>query len=152
MDNYHLRYGIANDKDWLYALYCKTMKPCIEATWGWDKQFQIEGFKNNLAPIYWQIINDGRDDLGGFVLKEKPDHLWLEMIIIDPVHQKRGIGRTLLTFIKECAIEKQLPLRLSVIKANPVVPFYQKLGFRQYDEDDAFYKLEWHSMLEINNV
>jgi N-acetylglutamate synthase-like GNAT family acetyltransferase len=144
MNNYHLRYATADDKSWLYDLYCKTMRPCIETTWGWDDVFQMNEFTHNLSPTAWQIISDDQHDLGGFVLKEESDHFWLEMIIIDTIYQQNGIGRTILTSIQELAVEKQLPIRLNIIKTNPVVPFYQKLDFQQYDEDDYFYKFEWY--------
>lgn len=121
------------------------MKPAIDATWGWDEEFQLRGFDKSLSPEYWEIISSGSGDIGGFVLKHRWDHLWLEMIIIEPSFQKNGVGRVALTHMQSRATEKRLPLRLSVIKANPVMPFYEKLGFSQYDEDEAFYDLEWRS-------
>lgn len=152
MQHYQFRYGTAADKSWLYDLYCETMKPYIEATWGWNESFQLRGFEGHLSPPVWQIISDGQHDLGGFVLKEETDHLWLEMIIIAPAYQQRGIGRAIINLIKKRAIDKQRPIRLSIIKANPVVPFYQKLGFKQYDEDTAFYKFEWGSLSDNSKL
>ena len=146
MQHYQFRYGTAADKSWLYDLYCETMKPYIEATWGWNESFQLQVFGNNLEPTRWQIVNDGQHDVGGFVLKEEADHFCLEMIIITPTYQKNGIGRVIVNLIKQHASEDQLPIRLSIIKANPLIPFYQKLGFRQYDEDTDFYKFEWHPL------
>jgi len=137
--------GKTSDKEWLYNLYQNAMKPCIKATWGWNEEFQSNGFDNNLKPTDWKIIKNGLERIGGFVLKESNDHLWLEMIIIKPEYQQKGVGRRVLTYIQSIAKEKSLPLRLSIIKANLVRPFYLKLGFCQYDEDDSFYKMQWHS-------
>ncbi len=145
MKGYQLRNGTQSDKTWLYELYCKTMKPCIEATWGWDEEFQFTGFNENLSPVSWAIINSKLGDIGGFVLKEKSDCLWLEMIIVKQEYQKSGVGKSVVKYMQDIAAEKCLPLRLSVIKANPVKPFYLKLGFNQYNEDESFYKLEWRS-------
>jgi len=145
MKEFQLIDGKTFDREWLYNLYQNAMKPCIEATWGWNEEFQNNGFDNNLKPTDWKIINDGIERIGGFVLKEGNDHLWLEMIIIKPEYRQKGIGRRVLTYIQSIAKEKSSPLRLSVIKANPVKPFYLKLGFCQYDEDDSFYKMQWHS-------
>ena len=145
MKDYHLRGGTQSDRAWLYALYCKTMRSCIEATWGWDEEFQVAGFSNNLMPESWKIISNNFGDIGGFVLNEKDDHLWLEMIIVEPDYQKNGVGQRTMVFIQNLAAKKFLPLRLSVIKANPVKPFYVNLGFIQYSEDESFYKLEWRS-------
>ena len=137
--------GETFDREWLYHLYQHAMKPCIEATWGWDEEFQSKGFDIHLKPAYWKIIVNNLDRIGAFVLKEGDDYLWLEMIIIRPEYQQKGIGRRVLTYIQTIAKEKSLPLRLSVIKANPVRPFYLKLGFDQYEEDESFYKMQWCS-------
>lgn len=144
MKNYQIRSGEQKDEEWLYDLYCKTMKSCIEATWGWNESFQRNGFNENLSPTKWQIICTGTEEVGGFVLNQNRDHLWLKMLIIKPRHQKQGIGRNVMVYIQDIARKKSLPLRLSIIKTNPVKPFYQKLGFKQLSEDDAFYKLVWH--------
>lgn len=145
MKEFQLMDGKTSDKEWLYNLYQNAMKPCIKATWGWNEEFQSNGFDNNLKPTDWKIIKNGLERIGGFVLKESTDHLWLEMIIIKPEYQQKGVGRRVLTYIQSIAKEKSLPLRLSIIKANLVRPFYLKLGFCQYDEDDSFYKMQWHS-------
>jgi len=145
MKEFQLMDGKTPDREWLYNLYQNAMRSCIDATWGWNEEFQSNGFDNNLKPTDWKIIKNDIERIGGFVLKEGNDHLWLEMIIIKPGYQQEGIGRRILTYIQSIAKEKSLPLRLSIIKANPVRPFYLKLGFSQYDEDDSFYKMQWHS-------
>jgi len=144
MNKYQLRSGADADQEWLYRLYCQTMRPSIDATWGWDEAFQRKEFSEDLAPESWQIIVAKSQDIGGFVLKDKPDHLWLEMLIIKPKHQKNGVGLWAIDYMKKLATEISCPLKLSVIKLNPVKPFYLKLGFKQYYEDKAFYKLVWY--------
>ena len=48
MVNFKLRNGRQSDKEWLYNLYCRTMRSCIEATWGWNEEFQADGFSLTL--------------------------------------------------------------------------------------------------------
>jgi ribosomal protein S18 acetylase RimI-like enzyme len=143
MKEFQLVDGKTSDGEWLFNLYQEAMLSCIEATWGWDDEFQSNGFSNNLKPTDWKIIRNGNERIGGFVLKESSGHLWLEMIILKPSYQQKGVGRSVMSHIQGIAKEKSLPLRLSVIKANPVKPFYLKLGFCQYDEDDSFYKMQF---------
>jgi GNAT superfamily N-acetyltransferase len=145
MNGCQFRNGEKRDEGWLYDLYCKTMKTSIEATWGWNESFQRRGFNENLSPTKWQIICISTEEVGGFVLIQNNTYLWLKMIIIKPKYQKQGIGRFVMAYIQDIARKKSLPLRLSVIKANPVKAFYLNLGFKQYAQDDAFFKLEWHS-------
>ncbi|MGY6275250.1 GNAT family N-acetyltransferase [Methylomonas sp. MgM2] len=143
MIGYQIRYGEPLDEEWLYDLYCRTMRSCIEATWGWNESFQRNGFCGNLHPVKWKIVSSRGEQVGGFVLNQNLDHFWLEMIIIKPECQRTGIGQKVIAHLQDVARKSSLPLRLSVIKANPVKPFYLQLGFKQFDEDDAFYKLEW---------
>ena len=142
---FQLTEGKSTDRKWLYDLYKKVMRPCIDATWGWDEKFQTNGFKKNLKPTDWIIIKINNENIGGFVLLEKHDHLWLKMIIIKPEFQRKGIGGKVVSYIQSIAKESSLPLRLNVIKENPVKPFYLKYGFTQYGEDASFYKLQWYS-------
>jgi len=145
MVNLKLRNGNQYDKEWLYNLYCRTMKPSIEATWGWNEKFQADGFSSNLAPSMFRIITIDEQNIGGFCLKEKNDHFYLEIILIDPKHQKKGIGKSVMNNMMSIAKNKNLPLKLSVIKKNIVKGFYEKLGFFQYDEDENFYRMKWHA-------
>jgi len=145
MVNLKLRSGNQYDKEWLYNLYCRTMRPCIEATWGWNEKFQVDGFSSNLAPSMFRIITIDEQNIGGFCLKEKKYYFYLELILIDPIHQKKGIGKIAMNHMMSIANNKNLPLKLSVIKKNIVKGFYEKLGFFQYDEDEDFYRMEWHS-------
>jgi ribosomal protein S18 acetylase RimI-like enzyme len=144
MKEFQLTEGKSSDREWLYDLYKMTMLPFIEATWGWDEEFQNNGFNKYLKPADWKIITVDNEKVGGFVLVKKHDHYWLEMLIIKSEYQKKGIGSMVVSYIQSIAVNKSLPLKLSVIKANPVKTFYMKLGFIQYDEDVSFYKLQWN--------
>ena len=144
MRSYQIRNGEQRDQEWLYDLYCKTMKPRIEATWGWNESFQRIGFCENLNPTRWKIISSDNEEVGGFVLTQNDGHFWLEMIIVKPEYQRKGIGKRIIKYLQDIARKKPFPLKLSVIKANPVKPFYLKLGFKQFDDDGAFYKLVWN--------
>lgn len=134
-----MRSGEREDSDWLFDSYRQSMEPYIKAAWGWDEKFQREGFSRHLAFSDWIIIRYKHRDLGGYVLKTKSDHFWLELIVLKPSYQKRGIGSRVIEHIQGMAD----PLRLSVFKTSPAVNFYQKHGFVQYDQDDHSFKMEW---------
>ncbi len=135
--------GLPTDAEWLFELYRKSMQLYVEATWGWDEDFQQRGFSQNLKPSDWRVIWLGEHRIGGFVLNERNDHFRLAMIMLEPEYRRQGLGRKILTYIQHIARQKALPVRLNVIKANPILPFYTKLGFRQYAEDEAFFRLQW---------
>ncbi|OAI09768.1 hypothetical protein A1507_04355 [Methylomonas koyamae] len=135
--------GKPTDAEWLFVLYRQSMQPYVEASWGWDEDFQQRGFIQNLKPTDWRVIWLDEHRIGGFVLNECSDHLRLAMIMLKPEYRRKGLGRKILTYIQRIARQKALPVRLNVIKVNPVLPFYTKLGFRQYAEDEAFFRLQW---------
>ena len=139
----HLRQGKTEDKRWLYELYRTTMRSYIEETWGWDEQFQAKEFQINLLPEKFKIVIHDGNDIGAYLVKEKEDCMWIEMLIIQPLMQSKGIGTKIIEMLKSEAKNKQKEIKLSVIKLNPALEFYLSLGFKVYEEDSSFYKLEW---------
>ena len=140
-----IRQGSPSDASWLYLLYCTTMRVHIENTWGWDEKFQRNGFKSNLPPEKFKIIALNEKDVGAFLVDEEPDHFWIEMLLVQPDMQGRGIGTKILKMLQVVSQKHQKPIKLSVIKTNPARHFYHRLGFQVYDEDDAFFKMKWGS-------
>ena len=143
MCHYSLRKGEASDKDWLLDLYRATLRSAIENTWGWDEAFQQENFNIHLSPEKFEIISINDNHIGGFLLVEEVDNLWLEMLLIHPDHQGMGVGKKVIEQLQRQSITKNKVLKLSVIKANPVKLFYEKLGFQLYEEDEAMFKMVW---------
>ncbi len=136
-----LRRAVAHDANWLFAIYRSTMKPNIDAAWGWDEEFQRNAFKQHLPLTDWTVIVQNQQALGGYIVYEKPDHLWLEMIIVAPEFQRRGVADAVMDHLKNT--DQSGRIRLSVMKVNPALQFYLQRGFTQYDQDDWSYKLEW---------
>jgi ribosomal protein S18 acetylase RimI-like enzyme len=140
-----IRQATQSDESWLYQLYCTTMRAYIEKTWGWDEQFQKNSFKSNLAPEKFNVIVIDGKDTGAYLVNEEDDHLWIEMLLIQPDVQRQGIGTKILQMLKVESQRLQKPIKLSAIKANPAIQFYRRLGFVVYEEDDAFFKMQWAS-------
>jgi len=139
----HLRQGKKEDKRWLYELYRTTMRSYIEETWGWDENFQAKEFQINLLPEKFKIVIQDGANIGAYLVKQKENCMWIEMLIIQPAMQNKGIGTNIIEMLKSEAKHSQQPIKLSVIKVNPALEFYLRLGFKAYEEDSSFYKLEW---------
>ena len=118
------------------------MKGYIEQTWGWSDEFQQHGFETNLKPEYFTIVADEGIDVGAFLIVNKEDYLWLEMLLVDRRKQKKGIGTWVMEGIIKESTKCNLPIKLSVIRVNPAKSFYLGLGFSVYEEDDSFFRLE----------
>ena len=137
-----MRQGKPSDMDWLYQTFKHTMQSYISQTWGWDELLQEHSFYENLPAKTFTIATlDG--DIGALNLREKPDHLWLEMVLVLPDYQGRGFGRLMLEYAQKQAQKAQKPLRLSVLKLNPAHGFYRHMGFDQSNVDQWSYKMQW---------
>jgi ribosomal protein S18 acetylase RimI-like enzyme len=69
------------------------------------------------------------------VMEVAPDHLWLDNIAVDPAAQHGGIGRMLMRFVAEKALERGLPevrlLTNEMMTRN--IDFYTRLGFAEIE-------------------
>lgn len=143
MSDIRLRRADKSDMDWLYQTFKLTMQDYIARTWGWDELFQHHSFHDNLPASSFTIATLDDLDIGAYSVLTKKDHVWLEMVLVLPEKQNAGIGSMLLTRVQKSAMEKSKPVRLSVLKVNPALRFYQRLGFRIAGEDQWSYKMEW---------
>lgn len=137
------RRATRSDMDWLYGMFRTTMREYIEATWGWDELFQHHGFHDNLPPSSFTVATVNDVDAAACSVLQKKDHLWVEMVIVAPRHQRQGLGSELIHLAQQRASDSEQPLRLSVLKVNPARYFYDRLGFHQTDQDKWSLKMEW---------
>ena len=51
-----LRPASEQDREFLYALHCATMRDVIEQTWGWDDAWQRANFEERFADFAVSVI------------------------------------------------------------------------------------------------
>ena len=133
------RYATNDDIDFLYAMHIATMKDYVDQTWGWDDAFQETVFRKNYVPAEIQIITfDGRD-IGMISLEERNDDVFLRSIEIHPTHQQQGLGTPIIQQVINNAVSKQKPVHLQVLKVNPAISLYGRLGFSVIEETDTHF-------------
>ncbi len=140
-----IRSGKTSDREWLYSLYCRTMRPYVEQVWGWDEELQSKGFDEQLGAENFKVLSVDGTEVAAYCLKRKDNELWLDMILIEPARQESGIGRKIVELIHSQAIADNLPVRLCSIKVNPATEFYKHLGYTEYKTDEVLSYLEWGS-------
>lgn len=135
------RDATAADRDWLYELKRVTMKDYVTETFGWDESFQRHRFEEDFDPKRGRIIQiDGED--GGFLdVDEKPDHVALNRIELLPRFQRQGIGSRVVRAVIGDAARSNKPVILQVLRVNPALALYERLGFRAYGETRTHYKM-----------
>lgn len=136
----------AREMDWAYQIFKTGMQSYITRTWGWNELFQEHSFFDNLPASSFiiasvDIPDQGRTDIGGYCLKQKQDHLYLEMLLIEPSWQRQGYGTAIMTDVMQQAAKLNSPVRLSVLKINPALHFYHQLGFVVETEDEIRYRM-----------
>jgi Acetyltransferase (GNAT) family len=92
LPSYTVRSAQPTDVPFLYACYKRAMHKYIEQAWRWDEEFQSEAFPQHLPWQRFQVIMVDGTPVGAACLLETPDHMVLEMMMIEPEFQHRGIG------------------------------------------------------------
>jgi ribosomal protein S18 acetylase RimI-like enzyme len=93
-------------------------------------------------PTITSIIQYDRKDIGMLKVEESEDCIYLGDIQISREFQGRGIGTHLVKQVLERANQKRIPVRLRVLKGNPVKELYVRLGFQEVRELNNCYELE----------
>jgi ribosomal protein S18 acetylase RimI-like enzyme len=118
-----------DDMAFLWDLHVATMRGYVERTWGWDETFQREHFRQTFSTEHLRILTCGDQDIGVLEIHPHPGHLFLARISILPSHQGRGIGTSIIRPMLQDADERNLPVRLQVLKVNPARLLYERMGF-----------------------
>src|SRR5688500_15708092 len=87
---FNLRPASEDDREFLYALHCRTMRDVIEKTWGWDEAWQRRDFDRRFREYAVSIIEGDGQAVGGLLLERKPDSLYVHEVQVLPEHQGQG--------------------------------------------------------------
>jgi len=129
------------EMDWAYLLFKDGLQQYIAQTWGWNELFQRHSFLANLPASSFVIITLDQQDVGGYCLKNKTDHVYLEMLLISTPMQRQGIGSQVMQLLINQAETQNMPIRLSVLRNNPAHQFYRRLGFEVIAEDSFRFEM-----------
>jgi len=131
----HVREALPADVDLARALYFETMRPMIESLFGWDQRRQEESFAEWFHLQETAIIvADGRD-VGWMQTRANEREVFLGSLYVIPAMQRLGIGTRILRKLLSQCEHSAKALTLAVMKINPAIHLYQRLGFRVTHED-----------------
>ena len=88
-----------------------------------------------------QIIKFKNKDIGMIKVLRKDISWELIQIQISKNYQNLGIGKKVINELLEEARQKRKRVMLSVLKQNPAIKLYSKLGFSKFSEDSVSYKM-----------
>ena len=138
MMNYSWRSATEADLELLNQIHRSNMKGYVEQVYPWNPTLFIDNF---VAEQY-QVIETNNCIAGFIKVTINRDDVYLAEIQIAHCHQNQGIGSNILqNLIQQTKVKKQR-LWLRVIKSNPVVKLYQRLGFTIFETNSTHLKLE----------
>ena len=131
-----------HDKDFIFEAFKASMRAYVEWAWGWDEDFQLNGFWTNLPVQKFKVIRIARQSAGALYVEESEKSHWIRIIFLRPEFQGLGVGSALLAQEADRARSVNKHLVLKVIKINPAKRLYDRLGFKVVKEDDVTYHMQ----------
>ena len=149
-----LRPVLPDDEPFLLEMYTHT-RPDV-AGWGWGAaeqeaflrmQFDIQqrAFAMQSPEASHQIILLGDQRVGRIIILRTDQQIRLSDIALLPQHRNKGIGASLIKSLCAEAARSDLPVQLQVVKSNPALGLYERLGFFRTGESAAYFQMEWRA-------
>lgn len=97
------------------------------------------GFRQRWEPSQVRVITLNGDDVG-WLQTIQDDALFLAQLFVDAPFQRQGIGTAVMNGIIGEAARAGQAVTLGVVKTNPALRLYERLGFRiTHDDNRKFY-------------
>jgi GNAT superfamily N-acetyltransferase len=147
-----LRPAEPSDAERLYRIYASTRAEEL-APLPWDDAAKEAFLRMQFAAqdrYYHQIYPDASYDvivverqvLGRLYLHRGSDATLVVDLALLPEHRGRGIGTALLEWVLAEATVAGKPVRIHVERFNPARRLYERLGFRQIEDQGVYLLLE----------
>jgi ribosomal protein S18 acetylase RimI-like enzyme len=139
-----LRSARPEDFDYCARLYFAGMGNLIKEL-NLDMDAQVAGFRQRWDVGQVRIITLDGTDIGWLQSFVKHDALYLGQLFVDGALRRQGIGTEVVKGLIEEAARAGYALTLGVVKTNPALRLYERLGFRTTHEDERkFYmRRDW---------
>ena len=138
-----LRAPRSDDAGLFYDITEQTMRVHINAAGGpWNEECRREETTALSQDPDASVIVVGTVDAGILLVDRSPNEMHLRILYLFPSFQGLGLGSSLVSSLQREAAERQVPLRLKVLKVNPAKGFYERLGFRIEEETEHFYCMQ----------
>jgi ribosomal protein S18 acetylase RimI-like enzyme len=142
MVEFSLLNAFEDDKEFIFETFKTTMREYVAWAWGWDEEYQRNGFWTHLPVQNFKLVYVAGSKAGALYVEESEKYHYIRTVFLQPRFQGLGIGSALLTQEACRARNAQKLLVLKVIKINPAKSLYDRQGFKVVEEDDATYHMQ----------
>jgi ribosomal protein S18 acetylase RimI-like enzyme len=134
------RPALAEDFDYCARLYFEGMEDIIRQL-NLNMQAQSAGFRQRWDVTQVRIIMLNGADIGWLQSFVNEDAMFLAQLFVDRTWRDQGIGTAIVTALIGEASRAGRAVTLGVVKTNPALRLYQRLGFRTTHEDERKFYL-----------
>lgn len=140
MEPIHFRKAKEDDHKFIFRLTEEVMKNYVKEIYP-NTVEQHKYFQENCSDIEnTRLICSADKIIGRITVREDYECFYLYEIHLLPEMQGQGIGRAVILNLIENSVKKNKDIYLKVLKNNPVIKLYKKLGFDIYNQsEDRFY-------------
>jgi ribosomal protein S18 acetylase RimI-like enzyme len=148
-----LRDAQPSDLPFLFSLYCDVRAPEL-AAWGWPAaqqdaflRMQFEAQRQSFLAAYPEsnhsIVSVAGVPMGRRLVARTSDGLHLVDIALLAAYRNRGIGTRLIEELFDNCSRSECALNLNVLRGNPAMRLYQRLGFQEIGADAMYIQMSW---------
>ena len=118
------------ERETSFQLFKTYMKPVIDGAFGWDEEFQRNGFESHLHAEWFSWVLISKERMGIVFKRWKDSSLHIHLLVTFTSAQRTGIATSVMLKLKAEAAEQNKDLTLSCFKNNdPALRLYKSLGF-----------------------
>lgn len=132
-----------DDYGFAEKLYFESTRPLLHALGTWDKAAVSRRFSEAFDRYPSQVLQAGGADIGWLQVSRNETAVHVHQMHLVRRWRNRGIGAHLIGQIKARASELGLPVTLKVIRGNPAITLYKRLGFRTVAEEPELFRMRW---------
>lgn len=112
-----------------------------------EQQFEAQHvhYQKNFRKAELSLIEHEGQPVGRLYVDRREKEIRLVDIALVPEARNRGWGSRLLRRVMAEGEEKGLPVSIHVEQFNPALRLYERLGFRQIEEQGPYYLMEWRA-------
>jgi ribosomal protein S18 acetylase RimI-like enzyme len=130
-----LRPARSEDFDYCARLYFGGMDKIVKEL-NLNTDAQVAALRQRWNVTQVRVITLDGTDIGWLQSFEKDDALFLGQLFVDDALRRRGIGTEVVKALIEEAARAGRAMTLGVVKTNPALRLYERLGFRTTHGDE----------------
>lgn len=124
-------------------LYLESTKRLLEAIGRWDEKRVVGRFERRFDPDRVFVIRAEGTDAGWLQVSEVGGRFHLDQIHLRERFRNRGIGSWLIRSLMAHAARNGSAVTLHVMRGNPAIALYKRLGFRIVGGDQDRLWMRW---------